>query len=379
MRSILIIIILLSILPVQSELDFADIITQYKNHHEMQDLSVAIVTQDRIIHLENEDQSFLLGSVTKSFTAILLLHLQEQGKIDLRANISEFLPFHLINPYHPMEIITAEMLLTHTSGLSKDNDGKMVTYYSLVFSDLMTRYGNVSRYPQWLAEYVLQVGYFFHYTYWNTSKPGTIAEELQYSNMGYSILGYLIEVTANMTYEDALHYYLMDELSMKNTGVYSNYSNLQIYDKGGTAIENVMINERGAASMVSTAGDMAKYLQFHLQKENGIVSLSNLHTNYPGQDYGYGWYTLNGMSGHGGDIFGSHAFVGYDTNTQIGYFAATNYLENGSIKELIEELRLVNLSTNRDSVLPNDVIIGILIIISMKSRFNWIADSYDLS
>ena len=122
--------------------------------------------------------------------------------------------------------------------------------------------------------------------------PGTVDEDLQYSNMGYTILGYLIEQITNQSYHQRLKNLILDPLEMEDTGVYSEIGNLvTIFDEDGRIIDPVTINERGAGSLGSTASDMTKYLFFHQNDGSGLISsLEKLHINYPGQDYGFGWY-----------------------------------------------------------------------------------------
>ena len=68
----------------------------------------------------NEKTCFRIASVTKWVTAIGLMTLYDQGKLDLDKDISEYLPFKVRNPAYPDTPITARMLLSHTSSLSPD-------------------------------------------------------------------------------------------------------------------------------------------------------------------------------------------------------------------------------------------------------------------
>src|SRR5690606_22767492 len=65
-----------------------------------------------------QDDVFRIASISKSFSAIAILQLQEQGKLDLEDDVSQFLPFAVRNPKHPNIPITLNMLLTHTSSLN---------------------------------------------------------------------------------------------------------------------------------------------------------------------------------------------------------------------------------------------------------------------
>ena len=68
----------------------------------------------------DENTCFRIASITKFVTAIGLMTLYDQGKLDLDRDISEYLPFTVRNPAWPDKPITARMLLSHTSSLSKE-------------------------------------------------------------------------------------------------------------------------------------------------------------------------------------------------------------------------------------------------------------------
>lgn len=93
--------------------------TCVKNAH-IPSLSVTIVDKNNVLFsenygdCENSDTPFFLGSVSKSFTAVCIMQLVEQGKIDLSANISTYLP-----DVTDGEKITVSQLLNHTSGLGE--------------------------------------------------------------------------------------------------------------------------------------------------------------------------------------------------------------------------------------------------------------------
>ena len=68
----------------------------------------------------DENTCFRIASVTKWVTAIGLMTLYDDGRLDLDKDISEYLPFKVRNPAYPDTVITARMLLSHTSSLSPD-------------------------------------------------------------------------------------------------------------------------------------------------------------------------------------------------------------------------------------------------------------------
>src|SRR5215212_5631779 len=113
------------------------------------------------------DMVFRLGSITKQFTAVAILMLAEQGKLDLDDSISQFLPGYPTHDY----LITIKHLLTHTSGIKS--------------------YTSIPEWPPlWRKDFTVQeLIDFFKYQPME-SAPG---KRWAYNNSGYILLGAIIE------------------------------------------------------------------------------------------------------------------------------------------------------------------------------------------
>src|SRR3984893_19516327 len=151
-------------------------------------------------NIPNEpDTKFRLGSITKQFTATLILQLVEQGKIKLDGNVSDYLPDYRKDTGAKM---TIHHLLSHTSG---------VPNYTAApgFEE------NVSRNPFKVDDFVKK------YASGDLEfEPGA---KFNYSNSGYFLLGAIIEKVAGKPYAQVLQEKITDPLGMKNTG-YDHYS-----------------------------------------------------------------------------------------------------------------------------------------------------------
>jgi CubicO group peptidase (beta-lactamase class C family) len=144
------------------------------------------------------DTKFRLGSITKQFTATLILQLVEQGKLKLDGKVSDYLPYYRQDTGAR---ITIHNLLSHTSG---------VPNYTAApgFSE------NVSRNPFKVDEFVKK------YASGDLEfEPGT---KFNYSNSGYFLLGAIIERVTGKLYEEVLKENILDPVGMKNTG-YDHY------------------------------------------------------------------------------------------------------------------------------------------------------------
>ena len=110
------------------------------NNHLIPGLSISVVKNEDIVWENyfgyaniddeisvNDNTMFILSSVSKTITATAIMQLWEQNLFDLEEDINNHLPFNVIHPDFPQNLITFKMLLTHTSGI-KDNWGVMPYY-----------------------------------------------------------------------------------------------------------------------------------------------------------------------------------------------------------------------------------------------------------
>ncbi|MFN0291583.1 serine hydrolase domain-containing protein [Pedobacter helvus] len=109
---------------------------------------------------------FQIGSMTKQFTAIAILMLQEQGRLDVSHPISNYIP-----DYPAGDSITLHHLLTHTSGIRDFT--KMKSLNDIAQKEMS---------PKMLVDFFKNEPTEF--------KPG---ERFEYNNSGYALLGYIIE------------------------------------------------------------------------------------------------------------------------------------------------------------------------------------------
>jgi D-alanyl-D-alanine carboxypeptidase len=127
---------------------------------------------------------FQHGSIGKTFTAVLLLQLREEGLVDLDEPVTRYLPWFEVRSEHGP--ITIHHLLTHTSGLIMGAD---------MTSD--------SRYDVWaLRETEVAV------------PPG---ERYLYSNVGYRALGFVVEEVTGLAYAEALRQRILQPLGLEGT------------------------------------------------------------------------------------------------------------------------------------------------------------------
>ncbi|MEP6846831.1 MAG: serine hydrolase [Panacibacter sp.] len=245
--------------------------------------------------LNNGESIFQLGSITKQFTAAVILKLQEEKKLSTSDKVSKFFP-----AYPKGDSITIEHLLTHTSGIyNYTNDPDFM-------ANEITK--NKSR-EEMMALFKDKPLDFSPGTAWS------------YSNSGYSLLGYIIEAVTKRPYEEAVHKYIFTPLHMTHSGF--DFTHLKSPDKtsGYFLLDDKSANPApivdstvsfSAGAIYSTTGDL--YLWHKALEHNTVLSKAQQEKAYTPvrNNYGYGWGidSIEGKRrvGHGGGI------PGYITN-----------------------------------------------------------------
>ena len=219
-----------------------------------------------------------LGSVTKQFTAMLILQLVAEGKIDLQTPITTYLPDY---PKENGDKITTHHLLTHSSG--------MPNYTA--FPDF---FAAESRNPYTPNQFVKK--------FEDKELEFTPGEKFNYSNSGYFLLGVLIEKLSGKTYEEMLHEKIFTPLGMHDTG-YDNHKDILKnratgYEKNGTSFINSayldMSIPYAAGSLYSTVEDLylwdqALYTTTLLPQKYMDLFFTPYIAAFGNSQYAYGW------------------------------------------------------------------------------------------
>lgn len=240
------------------------------------------------LHMPNTPQTrFDIASITKQFTAVLVLQQVEEGRIRLEATISDYLPWYRRDTG---QRITIEQLLHHTSGLPPDFDAPEFSQ-----SEAASRHYEPEAFAQEHCQQNL------------SAEPGT---KWQYSNCGYDLLGLILERVTGRPYGDLLRERLLQPLGMKNSGMdRNNMAQLggalgYLRHAGprytpGPYLDRSHIFSAGA--MYSTVEDLL--LWSRALSEDGVVS-KNIRKQIfqPGlNDWGYGWFVTKVQAGNGAE------------------------------------------------------------------------------
>lgn len=277
---------------------------------------------------------FQIGSMTKQFTAIAVLMLEEQGKLDVKDPVSKY-----IIDYPSGDKITINHLLTHTSGI-KDFT-KMKTIRDIANNEMT---------PKMMVD-------FFK----NEPIEFLPDEKFEYNNSGYVLLGYLIELVSGQTYEDFITQNIFKKAQMQHSYYANDRKIIPKRASGYHKKENGYVNKTlinysvpfSSGAIMSTLDDMQKWQ--NALNQNLLLSAENTKKAFKknklnnGEEfgYGYGWHIkeINNQptTEHGGSIFGFKSMGIYFPSEDI-YVLGFSNCDCNSPTQLIREIATLALN-----------------------------------
>jgi CubicO group peptidase (beta-lactamase class C family) len=271
----------------------------------------------------DDETLFEFGSIGKSFTAICLLQLEEEGIIDLDAPVTNYLPWFAVRSSHAP--ISIHHLLTHTAGIIGGSD------FSLD-----------PRFEVWALRDT------------DAAAPG---ERCRYSNVGYKALGLLLEAVTGKPYAEIVQERIFSPLGMTDSASLITHDlrrrlavgHVPFYDDRpwrpahGLAPATWLETNTGDGCLSSTAVDLAIYLRMLLNEGAGpsgrllspasFARMQAPHTEIsPGIPYGYGIIAMEDdgrrLIEHGGDMVGYSSVMMGDLDSKIGVTLLSNGMAN---------------------------------------------------
>ena len=279
---------------------------------------------------------YAIGSVTKSFTALSIMQLFNEGKLSLEDPVSEYAPLELKSMGEPVKIWH---LLTHSSGIP-----------ALAYAEAIIRYATGAG-GKWIpmATYDELFAFMQEAERWALTKPG---ERWFYLNEGYLLLGYIIEKVSGVSYQKYVENNILEPLGMKRT--FFGREKLErdpdaavpyIITKEGEQKESVYVYSLSAdGGLISNVMDLARYIIMYLNRGeyNGnrilpphlIEEMEKPRVKLPvqifgGEAYAYGLMTIPNflgykLVGHGGSVLTATAYIGYIPERKIGIALLAN-------------------------------------------------------
>lgn len=283
------------------------------------------------------DTLYGIGSCTKSFTALGIVQLAEQGALDISDPVSEYFPVYADAPG---DSITIHDLLCHGSGMPSDATAVALITRSVTGESTPAPLSSTDDFKRHIESSV-------------DTRVVDEAEPFYYYNSGYTVLGEIIEAVSGTGYREYIRETVFDPLDMERstfdmdafegtddamTGYYQDEDGLT----EGEFPHDRIIDAPGG--LLSSVTEMANYLR--MQMNGGTLggerlisedALSSMHEPYTSretyldgtaQEYGYGWmlqeFLGDRLIEHGGTITVSTGYVGFLEEAGIGVAIGAN-------------------------------------------------------
>src|SRR3954453_3770446 len=310
------------------------------------------------------DTLFEIGSITKTFTVLLLEDMVARGELKLDDPVAKYLPAAVKVPSHGGKQITLLDLATHMSGLPRDD-----TYFShsTAWSDKV------------VAAYTIDHMYDFLSKHQLRRDPGL---EFEYSNVGMALLAHAIALKAGTTYESLVLERICRPLKMDST-CFAITPELKPrlatgHDKSGKETPGWELDGyMGAGGLRSSVNDLLKYVSANMGLAHStltpLMEKAHVirHRDAPGygdtamtwMDRGKSEETSRRLLGHAGGTGGYEAFIGFDKEHRRG-FAVLSNKGVGQISErlgwfLLEDVPLTPEIASGFSALSTGSVVGV--------------------
>ncbi len=297
-------------------------------------LALAIVKGSRIVYSKgygHPDSSgrpvtpqtpFMIGSITKSFTALAVMQLVEAGKVDLDAPVHHYIPWFCVADPKASDQITVRMLINQTSGLPQGP-----TAVSWTWPD---EAGAIERHVRLLAGVKL------------ADAPG---QSFIYSNANYATLGMIVQAVSGQPYEDYIRQQIFAPLGMQHS-----YASQEAAMQDGMAMghrwwfgmpvpANLPFNRANlpAGFIISSAEDMGHFLIAQMNgghyQNTSVLSpegIALMQAEPPPGTYGLGWESVSidgrRLINADGATANFQCSVFIDLETQVGVVLAANVM-----------------------------------------------------
>lgn len=312
---------------------------QVKKHANYQ-LAITVINQGQVKNYffgnsvtPTLETVFEIGSLTKTFTSTLLAYYAGQGMLNIDDPIANYLPDSLKN-ITAIQSITFKNLANHTSGLPRlpgnlqsapefNMNNPYATYSKEMLWDYLKSLGGLetSEYPQF-----------------------------EYSNLGYGLLGTVLEHITQKSYEQMIQEVFVENLGLKNTfvstqAIEKNWA-LPHNEAGRTLTPWVFQALEATGGIRSSIEDLTNYVKGHLRTPNSDLDEAMLQTRqftyfYPPEtDLGLSWFIQlkndQIMYFHDGQTAGSSSFIGMNPDTKTAVIILSN--GNESVVNLVNQI-----------------------------------------
>ncbi|MFD0864041.1 serine hydrolase domain-containing protein [Sungkyunkwania multivorans] len=294
-----------------------------------------------------------IGSISKTLTGIAIMKLIEEGKLSLETPINDILPQKLYNPYYPKIPITIRHLVTHTASFNDPFDYERTYLFSEKINIPKKRLPKELRkyvklyntntpmsVEQFIESMMHPFGKYYAKKNFLRKRPGTT---YNYSNMGATIAGYIVELVSGKSYQDYTREHVLNPLNMTRSGWsheeidMSNF--VSLYLRNDEKIPPYSLISYADGGLITSVHDLSLYFSEMIKGyKNGnskILSDSSYKTMmdalFISDDKKSGiFWAINGKGeyGHSGGDPGIMAYMMFDPKTGLGRIVLTNKFDD---------------------------------------------------
>jgi len=270
---------------------------------------------------------FEIGSITKTFTATVLANLVKDKKIDLNKDFRYYLPNLFPSFKGAVPIITVAQLANHTSGLP--NMPPFNTTLAKPGEDIFNYYTKAD-----LENYLKN----------DLHQNGT-AGEFAYSNLGFGILGYVLENVSGTSYSSLVKKYVIDPLGLKQTFIEQRKISTKGHNQNKEAFYLNLKAMAPSGMIKSNLNDLAIYVQNELKPKAAMLLTQTTTFSNEQLKVGLSWLIRSLPNGreiifHNGATTGYSSFIGFDKKSQTAVIILSNHKNDVTATgmKLLEEL-----------------------------------------
>jgi len=273
--------------------------------------------------IPNKDTVYEIGHITQTFTGLLLADMLERGLLQLSDPVQNLAPDSINLNVRDENPITLLSLATHRSGLPY-----IPITQAREATQLLDPY-SLSEMLDFLPQY---------------SPSQDVDEKMQYSFLGYGLLGYALASKSDLSYEELLRSRILAPLDMANSGITLSEAMQEKLAPRGKLPSNIMqvssyesVAMAPAVALKSSAEDMLKYLAVNLGLAESTLDAATVTSHLPRSEFidwhiGLGWF-IRGEEDETqhfqyGSTRGYSAFLGFSKSEKKGVVVLTNSNEN---------------------------------------------------
>lgn len=357
-------------------------LTDYLKQNNIPGFSVAILSKNKVVFNSGfgyadvaKKQAYTpqtiqnIGSVSKTFIAVSLMKAIELGYFDLETDINTILPYKVVNPYLPDEIISVKYLTTHTSGILDNQEIYNRSYRfegPQIQSELLIKMMKENNYTSdlndttlstFLKAYLTPEGALYKNENFSNSKPG---KKASYSNIGSALAAYLIEAKSGISFADFTQQYIFKPLHMNNTDWFKTNQNatkqaipyltadmalpfyhLTTYPDGGlrTSVAELSLYVREMMKMLNNNTGLIKN-ESAVKMFKPVFTPQSVPENMSLQTRNKGvfWNIYNdGYIGHDGDDPGASANILFNKTTGIVFMSNIYIADRTKILSILKK------------------------------------------